>query len=40
MQYERPDSLRGVHFGPGTTCTFDIGWWVQFLKSMHIGWVK
>ena len=38
--FERANVLRGVHFGPGTSCGFDIGWWVEFLKSMHIGWVK
>jgi hypothetical protein len=40
MQYERPNVLRGVHFGPNTSCGFDVGWWVQFLKDMHMGWVK
>lgn len=39
-QFERPNVLRGVHFGPGTSCGFDIKWWVQFLKSMGIGWIK
>jgi len=39
-QYERPNVLRGVHFGPGTSCGFDIGWWINELKAMGIGWVK
>jgi len=38
MQYERPDVLRGVHFGPGTSCGFDIGWWAKEMKQMGIGW--
>ena len=40
MNLERPNVLRGVHFGPGTSLGFDIPWWVEFLESMHIGWVK
>jgi hypothetical protein len=38
--YERPNVLRGVHFGPGTSCGFDIGWWVNELRAMGMGWVK
>lgn len=40
MDYERPNTLRGVHFGPGTSCGFDIGWWVNELKQMGMGWIK
>ena len=39
IEYERPRFLRGIHFGPGTSCGFDIDHWVRELKAMGMGWV-